>query len=241
MVTKAWLAGDEHDLQYLAAMLPSGDVRIAQDGDRFCLTARQLDAPPSGEQFYEIARKLISQVNGLACIQNADFSPVDLADSYDQDDGVTVVLATARLVVRARMSATAAVTGPDGRPVPQSAPTGPAYLALASLDPDLSQVLKIMAGSPHFAELHKVLEIIEAAGGRDAAMKSAGISKNQVSTFTRTANHQEASGDYSRHARLRQPPPGNPMQITEATSMIRSLVAAWMTSLLAAHRSAGQF
>jgi hypothetical protein len=48
---------------------------------------------------------------------------------------------------------------------------------------------------PHFAELYKVWEIIRSAGGLDVAMKMARISDNAMSRFTRTANHQAASGD----------------------------------------------
>jgi hypothetical protein len=55
---KAWLDGDSPDLEYLAAMLPRGDVHVAQDGDRFYLAAAELDTPMAGEQFYDVARKL---------------------------------------------------------------------------------------------------------------------------------------------------------------------------------------
>ena len=37
VTTKAWLEGDPLDLQYLARLLPVGDVRVRQDGDRFYL------------------------------------------------------------------------------------------------------------------------------------------------------------------------------------------------------------
>jgi hypothetical protein len=62
-----------------------------------------------------------------------------------------------------------------------------------------------------------VWEIIRSAGGLDVAMKMAGISDNAMSRFTRTANHQAASGD---NARLAQAPPKNPVSIGEARAMI---------------------
>lgn len=42
MATKAWLEGHMFDLEDLAALLPSGDVRMVKEGDRFYLTAAEL-------------------------------------------------------------------------------------------------------------------------------------------------------------------------------------------------------
>jgi len=45
VTTKAWLEGDPLDLQYLARLLPVGDVQVRQDGDRFYLAGAELDSP----------------------------------------------------------------------------------------------------------------------------------------------------------------------------------------------------
>jgi hypothetical protein len=122
VTTKAWLEGDPLDLQYLARLLPVGDVQVRQDGDRFYLAGAELDSPPSGEQFHDVAKRLITWANGAARCENPAFMPVSLKGSYERDGGVTVVLATATLLVRASMSATAQVTGPDGKPKPATPP-----------------------------------------------------------------------------------------------------------------------
>jgi hypothetical protein len=147
VTTKAWLEGDRYDLQYLTTLLPSGDVQVGQDGDRFYLASTELDNPPSGEQFYDVAEKLVTWINGLARCQNPAFLPVRLMGSYDRDGGVTVVGVAATLVVRAHMSAAAVATGPDGSPKPQASPPGPRYLAVAARNTDVAEVLKIL-GSP---------------------------------------------------------------------------------------------
>jgi hypothetical protein len=43
-------------------------------------------------------------------------------------------------------------------------------------------------------ELFKVLEIIKSDGNVLAVRKAAGVSENEIQRFTRTANHQRASG-----------------------------------------------
>jgi hypothetical protein len=62
-------------------------------------------------------------------------------------------------------------------------------------------------------------------------MQAASISKNAVSRFTRTANHQAAGGEIARHARSTELPPVNPMPIEEARGLIGKLVGAWAGTL----------
>ena len=233
VTTKAWLDGDRHDLQFLTTLLPSGDVQVGQDGDRFYLAGAELDNPSSGVRFHDEAEKLVTWINGVARCQNPAFRAVSLTGSYERDDGVTVVLATATLTVRAHMSATAVVTEPDGTPKPPASPPAPRYLAIAARNADVAEVLTILGtpGEPHFVELYKVWEIVRHVGGMQAAMQAAGISENTMTRFTRTANHQAASGDNARHARLPQAPPPNPMPISEARAMIGRLVDAWIATL----------
>jgi hypothetical protein len=233
VATKAWLEGDPLDLQYLARLLPVGDVQVRQDGEKFYLAGADLDSPPPGEQFHDVAERLIDWANGAACCENPAFIPVSLTGSYEREGGVTVVGATATLLVRASMAATAQVTGPDGKPKPATPPVGPRYLTLAARDGDVAEVPRIMASSAgvNFVELYKVYEIIRHAGGLDAAMQAAGISKSIVSRFTRTANHQAAGGEIARHARSTEAPPANPMPIQEARGLIGRLVGAWAGTL----------
>jgi hypothetical protein len=104
---------------------------------------------------------------------------------------------------------------------------------LAARNADVAEVLEIMRSptDPHFADLYKVWETIRHAGGLGTAMQSAGISNNAMTRFTRSANHQAASGDKARHARLGEAPPDKPMPINEARATMGNLVNAWMDSL----------
>ena len=98
-------------------------------------------------------------------------------------------------------------------------------------DKDLAEAVALI-GRPHheqdWGQLYKVLEIIEGAGVIHDVLRAAGVSKPKLKLFTRTANHQAASGRAARHARLREQPPKNPMPIQEARSMIRQLLVAWV-------------
>jgi hypothetical protein len=158
------------------------------------------------------------------------FSPVEFTDHYDRDNGVHVVGATARLIGRAHMKVTATVLDAQGNPKPPTAPPAPAYISLAAGNGDVAEVLQLMAkpDGPSFSDLYKIHEIVEHTGHGKAAMQDAGISKATMSRFTRTANHQAASGSESRHARSSEQPPKDPMTVDGARTMIRQLVAAWL-------------
>ena len=161
------------------------------------------------------------------------FSRVALTGHYDRDDGVHIVGATATLVARANMTATATVLDAHGSPKPPPAPLAPTYISLAAGNEDVTEVLQLLAKSdgPSFSDLYKIHEIVEHTGHSKSAMGSAGISKATMSRFTRTANHQTASGPESRHARSSGQPPKDPMTVDEARTMIRQLVTEWMKYL----------
>jgi hypothetical protein len=226
-VIRAWLAGDEADLQYLADTLPAGDVQVAKDGQRYYMTAVEMDNSPV------VAWKLITRINGLARTRNPAFGPVKLTGAYDQDRGVTGFLPAAQLASQTQLSATAGVINSDGLLQLQSHRAEPDYLACAAESTDVANVLEIM-GQPralHFPELYKVYEIMQHAGVLKVAMELADVSHKEMSQFTRTANHQAVVGANPQHQELPQQVPLDPMRIDRARAMIGTLVIAWLLSL----------
>ena len=232
MARKLWLTGDKLDLAYLATALPVGDAQVVHDGDRFYLTSVEVDNV-ADTQVPEFARNLIARINGIGRLQNANFTPVEFSDVYEDDSGVTVVGATATFRVRVHMTAEVLVRDSDGNVIPQRKPPGPSRLALAATNRDVAEVLQILGqpDPPNFAELYKIDEIIKSSGRLTAVMQSAEVSDNERRLFKQTADHQDASGADSRHARNKQQPPKSPMSIDQARVMISRFVAAWLDSL----------
>jgi hypothetical protein len=80
--------------------------------------------------------------------------------------------------------------------------------------------------------LTQVFPNSSSAAGARRPRASASVSDNAVTRFTRSSNHQAASGDKARQAPLaRAPPDKPPMPISEARAMMGNLVSAWMGSL----------
>ncbi len=90
------------------------------------------------------------------------------------------------------------------------------------------QSLGFRGGNP-WASLYRAFEIVSDRFGGSAGMveQLGSISKNDISRFTRTLNHQEAIGKYSRHARNSAVPPPDPMTFKEAVEFILSLLKTW--------------
>lgn len=112
------------------------------------------------------------------------------------------------------------------------------YLAKCGADADFREAMMYCGRALSFesantwANLYRAYEVTtDRFGGHDGVVNNMRFcSKNQLERFKRTANHQEAIGAFSRHARLRYEPPPNPMDFNEAVEFVLSLVRAWQES-----------
>jgi hypothetical protein len=78
MTKKARLEGHSFDLDHLTRLLPSGEVIVVREDDRYYLTASEIDNAPPVSKFHEVAERLIGHVNGLGLTTRPDFRPVRL-------------------------------------------------------------------------------------------------------------------------------------------------------------------
>lgn len=89
-----------------------------------------------------------------------------------------------------------------------------------------------------WANLYKVCEIIEdALGGKEQVIGRGWCSGTNWERFKRTANHQEAVGEFSRHARNKTVPPPNPMSVQEARLFALCLLQSWIHELVVSESS----
>jgi hypothetical protein len=142
--------------------------------------------------------------------------------------------------VTARAHVSAVVIHADGT---QTTPPRPAveYAQLADKHPDVKDALAILGkpGRPNWVDLYKVFEIVRdnvdstrlGKGDKEKKLVDTGwVTRPDLKTFGTSANHQLASGDDARHARM----PGAPkrvMSLEEGTQFIRDLVGRWLSEL----------
>ena len=116
----------------------------------------------------------------------------------------------------------------------------PAMMNLCSTHEDAREALFYFgSGGNPWANFYKVLEIVQDdCGETPQLVKRNWCTKSELERFKRTANHQEAIGAFSRHARMRADPPSNPMSVEEARSFVGKLLSSWINQLLT-HASRG--
>jgi hypothetical protein len=238
VTTKAWLEGHQFDLEDLAQLLATGDVRVVRDPDAaddnaYYLTAPEIDNPPEGTTFYDVAQRLLSHINGIGRVNKADFRPVQLTGRYGTPTGQSAVVAAASGELRLKAHVAGFVTGPDGQPKPDPPSPWPNRFALAARNADVAEVLEIMGSPepPEWADLFKVHEKIQDSI-QGSIPKMGWASQADEDAFGASANRRDVSGRDARHARReKRPPPKRTMTVAQGREYIGDIVAKWLDYL----------
>jgi hypothetical protein len=234
MTWRAYIEGDENDLQDLVELFPDGDPSIGHEADSgYYISSASLE-DDNGAVNHEMAAKLLTTINGIARVQSTAYRPVHLTGTYRSPDGKqSVVILVDSIEVRARMGTPTILT--DGVPQPAPESEGGRYFKVAEADTDAADIFRIMAASKReldWIDIYKVWEIVEkTVGGKNQVAAKGWLTKSDIERLTASANHPEISGDNARHARM----PGTPgqhrvMTLAEANTLIRELVSAWVES-----------
>ena len=101
-------------------------------------------------------------------------------------------------------------------------------MQLAQTHSDVAEVLDILGNvePPDWSDLYRVHEIL--LDNVPQFYEHGWVTRDQISTFTASANRREVSGDLARHARLKGDPPKRTMTLAEARQLIRGLVITWL-------------
>jgi hypothetical protein len=251
MTVKAELEGHPVDLDALAREFPTGDPHIVVTGEGTFLEATALDSMfDDAGRLVDTANEHLARLNGYAILAVAGYQAVRLTSRFVRAGGPTHVHLVAHDEARARDSvtvvalvsaetrATAFVVASvvvDGVPVAPVPPDGLRHLARATTDKNVADLLALIgnAESLGWYELYKAYEIIRDAvgGGQKGLIDGGWTTKLELSRFTGSANHPDASGAGARHARQSGGPPSNAMALGEGQQFIRDLARRWLDSL----------
>jgi hypothetical protein len=229
MLIKARLKGHEFDLLTLAELFREGDPAIVADDEGYFLSFTAPDGLlDDGSRLYDAASVLLRRVNGVARMLSDEIRPVGLTGRFSDETGRqhAVVLADSAEV---RGSAFDAVVTADGEEPSSPPPPGPGYVQLAQTHPDVAEVLDILGKAdpaPGWSDLYKVHEIL--LDNVPDFYQRGWVTRDEISTFTGSANRKEVSGDLARHARLKGDPPKRTVTLVEARQLIGRLVTAWL-------------
>lgn len=224
------IVGGEWELGEIAPHL-AGDVELSRNTDGWELTARSLEDAPDAGTVLAIARELLVLINAIARIHLDAPGAITLGNVRRYREGGTkdvfVFPEPARLKLRVG-TPTILING-VAAPVPSWIP----FLELAERDLNVQAVLAFLSGEPTWHGLYAALETIvnePRTGGPEGLRRWAGISRRELSRFTRTANSYAALGAHARHGPGASAP-SKPMSLTEANVVVGRIARNWLEEL----------
>lgn len=228
------LAGDTSDLSTLAQSLTGTDVNVSRDGQNYVLASDTFQDADDANNIRDKAGNIVDLLNGATRLALGAGHSIRVGAAYRyRQDGTRDIFGFVKPAVlhyRA-ITPTVMVTHADGT-IEELHPADPVrtWMPLALSDDAIANVLRIVSsGTLDWVNLYRIFEIIAAdVGGLDSIAANGWATKNSMTLFKRTANSPGAIGLEARHGARFNQPPAHPMTISEARSLVNSIVHAWL-------------
>jgi len=218
----------EIDLMILEKAVTGSGLRINELAGTFYLEDPRIPDHVNFAVAYDLAEKFVSQLNGTVPVLCSAFQPVVIESIVELfENGTGRGVARHDIVVHG-MSSLESI-----RAFLQGNTSLKGLLPIADRDENVREAF-FFIGAPGnvWANLYKVSEIVEESMGRAPDLFQNDLcTRADWNRFRMTANHQEATGVFSRHARTNAQPPADPMTPIEAKLFIVGLVKRWVAHL----------
>jgi hypothetical protein len=218
------LKGDPPGLAALAQSLTGDDIRVSHNGQDYVLMSDYFASCDKASAVHQKAEEMIVYINGASRLVWDSMQPIRVSKIVyrRREDGILdTFIVSDPLVVRCQ------ATG-----FFQNANSVSQWVKLARKHEAIAKVLRIVAeGTLDWVNLYRILEIIgKDVGSLRSIIKKGWATKLSMDLFKHTANSPEVSGLEARHGASEENPPQNPMAISEARSLINSIICAWLRS-----------
>jgi hypothetical protein len=215
------------DLIILEKAVMGSEIRLIELKECFYVEDPRIpDSVNFGEAF-RLAERLIPQLNGAVQVLCPPFQKARLVALIELlEDGTGRGITEADVTVHGTLDFPVIGTFIDGPRAPINS-----VLPLWKGDSNIEEALHYLGADGNvWSNLYKASEIVEDSIGGDSRLlfENGWCSRSEWRRFRRTANHQEAIGHFSRHARERSEPPPDPMTVNEAKAFVIELVRAWV-------------
>ena len=218
------------DLVILEKAVKNSQIRLLEFHNTFYIEDPRIPDSAEMAQASHLAEKLLAELNGAARVSCQHFQPVRfeaLIELFENGTG------------RGIISSGVVVHESDSYPEIRSFLTSEltpikAMLPVWESDTAVQEALFYVGATGNvWANLYKACEIVQDHVGGEAKVifQNGWCSRSAWSRFHRTANHQEAIGSFSRHARMKTIPPPDPMTAEDARSFVAALLGGWIRSL----------
>lgn len=239
---RAELGGREVSLKALAMLFQSPPWLVTwARGDTALLTSPEFASLSDPSDAWDRAQTMVVRMNAAGVLKFGQFGPVSLKrltrdDEQGQEQGYAKNWNKIRLP---NGLVEAFVTYTPNRPTvvddsanhghPDRFPKVEQWIVDVH-DPVIDTVCsQLVEHADDWRVLVFIYEIIEAEVGQGTKMEKLGWATNaEIRLFVDTANSPAAIGTAARHGHHKRQPPPKPMSLTDAQSLLRRIVSAWL-------------
>jgi hypothetical protein len=215
---RSYIVGETAVIDRLTDIFAGTDLEIVRDGDNAYMHGPAFDTARSANDARALSQTLLPRVNAALRLDDVTWVPVKLADRLSDGAGPVTVFAEAHIVGRSRLTA-------GGDPGPR---VRAATFAHADANVRYAAALELFGSSADlkWVDLYKVYELLLDAADGDLPART-GVSANQISAFTQSANDAGVSGADARHAIPKKQPPRRTMTLPRAREFISTMLRTW--------------
>jgi hypothetical protein len=225
------LLGDSGDLEELAKVCTSDDLRIEQREQGFILKTTEFDSLTESEEVLSRSKDLLTSINGGARILlgSRELIRVGSIHRINEKGGTDTYIHPDPIELKLRVMAVTTIVHSNGtREIHYPAGPIPRWASLAKKDVNVARVLRLHGTSTDWTDLYRIYEIIQNdLGGEKELLAKDWVTRKAVVKFRHTANSPSASGDKSRHG-VGESGPADPMTLSEANSIIEGIIYNWL-------------
>lgn len=229
------IAGENLDeLEVLSGIFNSRELAIIRDKEGFFLKSTDFDSLKDASDVLNRAKQIITLINGalnwVLGTQNQLTADCVIKMNGDGSRMINLFL-TDTIQIREKISMSLIEADGTVQEFHQVDPI-PNWVQIAKNDDSVSKVLRLRCTAPNdWVNLYRIYEVIEGdVGGMSKITDSKWTTEKEIKRFKHTANSPSTTGDASRHGKESTHPPSNPMSISEAEFLIKSILNHWVRS-----------
>ena len=237
MKWKIQLVGDDFDLKELERSFSDVvGVSIKKEDDGYYLSSVEFDSCNKSEEVKNKALDILDVLNGAKTLSLGGNKVITYGGIIkEKHDGTREVFVELSDTINLRDSVSIVVTDSEGKIIKDVHPADsvPGWLTVGLRNESAKRALRIYGKERHtWAGLYKIYEIIEdSVGGLDKILERDWATRSSIKRFKHTANSPSAIGDEARHGKESTTGPRNPMHLSEARSLVDTLLIRWLTLL----------
>lgn len=233
MKWRVQISGEVIDLEALSRSFADEEIRILAEDRNYFLESKKFVEATTSEEVLEKAKEICGVVSGVARLAygaRATLKPEHVYRLHPDGRRDVFVIIKEGLEIRASIGAVIVITSDGSEVVVEAKDPARSWIDVADNNESVAKALRLFGtDAKDWVGLYRVYEVVEQDVGGIKHISAAGwATEEAVRRFKHTANSPSATGDLARHGKENTQPPKNPMDLSEARSLVEVLLHNWI-------------